>query len=96
MVTITDKIILLGGYVSGVGDSKDVLALECIDCNWRSIGELQQPRGYLWPFPFQGMLENKICIPIEKVNNTDKNKTKRVHSQAAYLVISDDLDKIAE
>ena len=46
MVTITDKIILLGGDVDGarVLSSKDVLALDCIDCNWRSIGELQQPR----------------------------------------------------
>ena len=44
MVTITDKIILLGGDVVGEGWSKDVLALDCIDCNWRSIGELQQPR----------------------------------------------------
>ena len=54
MVTITDKIILLGGYVDeGSGHtSKDVLALECIDCNWISIGELQQPRT------------NFVAIPI--------------------------------
>ena len=51
MVTITDKIILLGGPVDGEGASKDVLALDCIDCNWRYIGELQQPRGYLVAIP---------------------------------------------
>ena len=51
MVTITDKIILLGGYVDGEGYSKDVLALDCIDCNWRYIGELQQPRASFVAIP---------------------------------------------
>ena len=51
MVSITDKIILLGGYVDGEGISKDVLALDCIDCNWRSIGELQEPRQYFVAIP---------------------------------------------
>ena len=51
MVTITDKIILLGGYVIDEGTSKDVLALDCIDCNWRYIGELQLPRAYFVAIP---------------------------------------------
>ena len=51
MVSITDKIISLGGYVSGEGRSKDVLALDCIDCNWRYIGELQQPRTQFVAIP---------------------------------------------
>ena len=51
MVTITDKIILLGSYYADEGASKDVLALDCIDCNWRSIGELQQPRYYFVAIP---------------------------------------------
>ena len=51
MVTITDKIILLGGRYGLSSYSKDVLALDCIDCNWRSIGELQHARRYFVAIP---------------------------------------------
>ena len=61
MVTITDKIILLGGAVSGEGDSKDVLALDCIDCNWRYIGELQRERAHFVAIPIPMNLTNFEC-----------------------------------
>ena len=61
MVTITDKIILLGGRVDGEGTLKDVLALDCIDCNWRYIGELQQPREHFVAIPIPMNVTNFEC-----------------------------------
>ena len=47
MVTITDRIFLLGGYVSEDKEPiKSVLSLDCIDCQWRYVGELLRPRYY--------------------------------------------------
>ena len=49
LVTVTDEspfseqLLLVGGYVFD-NPSKNVLALDCIGCNWRYIGELQRPR----------------------------------------------------
>ena len=61
MVTIENKVILIGGFSPGDGYLKDILKLQCATCHWEHIGYLQQAREDFVAIPIPGNLTNLPC-----------------------------------
>ena len=72
MVTITDRVFLLGGYDSEKHEPlQNVYSLDCIDCGWRYIGKLLQPRYFFVAM----VLPDKNCPTAMTTTTTTQSTT---------------------